>query len=397
MKSFQINLYSGIFFRRDAISNSLLHKYEVVQSLRAQGVAIDCRIFTHGTDHALPETIIVPSAAQATTHPAFRSADLHVYEFGIHYDLFNAILLKAPARKLVFYHNITPPSLVSDEHARQAVKRSQTQINNLSEADEIICISEFSRRELAAQGFESERLSVLHLPSSIQFPDGRGTSEGNGDGLIHLLFVGRFTPAKGLLDLIRAIGILKRKGRSAIRLALVGAMRFSDPTFLEALRSLIAAEDVAGFVNIVGELSEDELAVAYSRADIFTMPSYHEGYCVPLLEAMSAGCFPVVYDAGNLPFLMSGLGSLSPAGDVQTLANRLDDVAQRLLAARQAGIPPVYPTERGDMRELDWQAATQSHVAQYSREAYVHEMSNLFLAEIDGTHQRRSLPANRAA
>jgi len=384
MKSFKINLYSGIFFRKDAISNSVLQKYEAIRSMgESLKLPLVCRIFTQGTDYDIPDTIVLRSAAYAAVHPAFHDADLHIFEFGIYYDLFNAILLKTDARKIVFYHNITPLALVNDDRARNAIGRSQTQLHNLVEANRIICISEFSRKELVERGFDPEQLSVIHLPPSIDIDGGRGRLTERTDGdRIRLLFVGRFTTAKGLADLVRAVAILKRRSLAHLRVDLVGTARFSEPGFIDALKALIASENVGEIVTIVGELSDDELALAYSRAQVFIMPSHHEGFCVPVLEAMGAGCFPVAYDAGNVPYLVAGWGLLAQTGDVAALASCLEDIVTRIDSARADNSELVLRTQRGVMPEGEWKAGILAHVAKYSRDAYVRHIRALLAQEI---------------
>jgi glycosyltransferase involved in cell wall biosynthesis len=381
---YKVNLYSGAFYRHDAISTSLYHKLTIAKGLRSRGVEIDCRIFAQGTDYDIPEATIVPSAGKLLLNQRFRRAHLHIYEFGVYYDLFDTILLRT-GRRVVIYHNITPISLVSDKNERLAIAKSHAQYHNLWEADKIICNSDYTRRDLLARGFGPARLSVIHLPPAVsvgRVGENRSFVTTGLEKPVRILFVGRFTPAKGLADLIRAMSILKQQEVGPINLELIGSMRFSDQAFIGSLRSLIEANRVGDIVRVVGEARDDELAEAYQGADIFAMPSYHEGYCVPLIEAMTAGCFPIVYDTSNLPYLLSGLGLLAKPGDIATLAFCLKDVTERLRDARRCGTPLLLRTERGVVTEAEWRAALRQHVASYSYPIYEAAISELLLTEM---------------
>src|SRR5665213_542165 len=166
MRPFTVNIYCGVFFRHDAISNSVLHKLRVIEAMAQGGAAIAGHVYTLGTDYRLPNVTIVRSVGELIMQPGFNAADLHIHEFGIVQDLFNAALLHVAAPKIVFYHNITPLHLAPDDAARATIEKSFVQQNNLFLADRIVSISEFSRRELVAFGIDPDRLSTMHLPPS---------------------------------------------------------------------------------------------------------------------------------------------------------------------------------------------------------------------------------------
>jgi len=397
MRPFTVNIYCGVFFRHDAISNSVFHKLRVIEAMARDGAAIAGHVYTLGTDYRLPNVTIVRSAGELIMQPGFNEADLHIHEFGIVQDLFNAALLHVAAPKIVFYHNITPLHLAPDDAARATIEKSFVQQNNLFLADRIVSISEFSRRELVAFGIDTDRLSTMHLPPSIDvdFPPRPGFAA-TGDRPMRILFVGRFARAKGILDLVTAMGILKRHGPDGVVLDLVGATRFSNSATIAELEALIAAEGVGDIVRVRGELSDGDLAGAYRAADIFAIPSYHEGFCVPLLEAMTAGCFPVAYDAGNLPFLMAGLGRLAPVGDIDALAAALLEIAGEIQAARTHHRAAMLPTERGRMEEADWRDAMRQHTQSYSRAAFETAMT-AFFADHMARAGNRGAPAIAAA
>lgn len=107
-------------------------------------------------------------------------------------------------------------------------------------------------------------------------------------GPVELLFVGRFVQSKGILDLVEAAAGLHRAG-IPFKLRLAGNQAFSDAAYVKAIVEAVAASDMEDEVVFVGQVSEAELQNLYAAADIFAMPSYHEGFAC----RSSKPCLPV--------------------------------------------------------------------------------------------------------
>ena len=107
------------------------------------------------------------------------------------------------------------------------------------------------------------------------------------DGTRNILFVGRFEPRKGVLDLLKAYRILRRTGYDC-RLLLVGG----GPQEREA-RRYVATRRLQG-VEFLGRVSDDERNQLFRTADVFCSPATgRESFGIVLLEAMAAGA-PIV-------------------------------------------------------------------------------------------------------
>jgi glycosyltransferase involved in cell wall biosynthesis len=322
--------------------------------------------FVQATDRARADLVVAPTAASALTHPAFASADLHLFEFGIHYALFDlALVVPGSARRLAVYHNITPLELVEEPVARGAVERSLRQKANLDVMDHVICDSEFNRDDLLAYGLPAERLSVLHLPAPDVVP---ARPPRPARSPVELLFVGRFVRAKGVVDLLRAVEMLQARSVDGFRVTLAGNQSLSDPAVVAAVHRAVA--DPAGTVRFVGEPDDRRLAELMAASDVVVIPSYHEGYCVPVVEAYTLGCQVTTYDAGNLPNVVGDLGLLVPTGDVAGLAAALAEQVEAFRSAIRTGRPREVPTMAGPRPVGDWESAVTSHLAAYSAEAY---------------------------
>jgi glycosyltransferase involved in cell wall biosynthesis len=352
----RLALYSGVCLRHDAISNSLRLKLDLVDRWRSAGVEVSARAFVHRTDADDERLATVKSVSDLVRDPAFLEADAHIFEFGIHYPLFDTVfLLSSATPTAAIYHNITPPELAGDPDTRSILEQSLVQRHNLSRVQLIAAVSEFSYRELVEMGFPADRLCRLPLPSARR-PAVR--DDAHTSSPVELLYVGRFVRAKGVIDLLHAVATLSgRAGLPAFRLTMAGNPVLSSPDVLTEINEL-QSSDLADIVRVVVAPDDLELAHLYARSDVFVIPSYHEGYCVPVVEALEAGCEIVAYDSSNLPFIVGDLGTLVPTGDIARLTEALAAVIGRL--SRPVSEPAMEERRR----------RISAHLESYSEQAY---------------------------
>jgi len=123
--------------------------------------------------------------------------------------------------------------------------------------------------------------------------------------MTNILFVGRMAPNKCVEELIQAYAWYAAINPFS-RLILVGSDR-SAPRYYAMLRMLVAELDLN---NVCFELfaSPAGLVAYYELADVFVTPSRHEGYCLPLVEAMHKGMPVIARDSGGMPEAMGGAG-----------------------------------------------------------------------------------------
>jgi glycosyltransferase involved in cell wall biosynthesis len=379
----RVALCSGILVRHDAISDSLRTKLDLLERWCAGGRPVEVVAFVQHTDGRRPAVAVTPTAAALAGHPAFAAAHLHVFEFGIHYDLFDAaFLVRPPARRIAVYHNVTPLELVEGDIAGAAVARALRQKANLELMDHVACDSEYNRDDLIAFGLPPERLSVLHLPApspGVVRAPGRPR-----DQRVELLFVGRFVRSKGVLDLLEAVGRLHEREPGSFRLTLAGNQTFSDPAVLAAVREV--ARRAPSTVRFAGEPDDRRLAELMAASDVLVIPSYHEGYCLPVVEAYAFGCQVTAYDAGNLPNVVGHHGLVVPTGEVDALTAALREQIVALSVARRADVAAKVPTIDGPVEADAWRRNVAEHLRAYSAEAYERGFRELVVA------QARQLP-----
>ncbi|MCA1644902.1 MAG: glycosyltransferase family 4 protein [Chloroflexi bacterium] len=167
--------------------------------------------------------------------------------------------------------------------------------------------------EAAAPGFwPRPRDGLVALAGRLGFdPDPRRP---------YVLFVGTLEPRKNLPLLVEAFAQMQR--RLDAQLVIVGARGWLDePIFAAHARSGLG--DAARFVGSVGE---EDLAVLYSHAGVFVLPSLYEGFGLPVLEAMACGAPVVASNAGPLPEVAGDAAVLLKPEDPDAWALALRDV-----------------------------------------------------------------------
>jgi glycosyltransferase involved in cell wall biosynthesis len=360
-----VALYNGIVFERDAVSMSFLWKLRLLQRLRDEGHPVHVVGFTQGSEFDDPDIRIHPHVGTLLRDPCFSGADVHVFEYAMWYELFDALLL-VDRPSMIVDHNTTPPELVEDPIVREACRKASLARHNLYLASRIVTVGEFTRDQLVDMGFETDRIDVIHLPPVAVSP-GAVVAPGHAGRRVEVLYVGRFVAAKGIADLLDAMALVWDADPD-VHLTLAGSVRFSQAEVLAAVDEAVARH--GSRLRVVGDASDEVVADLYRCADVFVMPSHHEGYCVPIIEAMSASCYVIGSDAGNVPNIMGGLGSVYPVADVSQLAHAISDLSARLRTARVRGEDLVLPTSNGDMPEGEWLQAVEHHLAEYSVSNY---------------------------
>jgi glycosyltransferase involved in cell wall biosynthesis len=354
----RVALVSGLLIKHDAISNSVRLKLDLLRRLRDTGSPIEVTAFVLGTEEEGSDVIRVGGVTDLAIHPRFHGADVYVFEFGIYYQLFDAVFLLAdPSRVLAVYHNITPLELVVEPSARAAVERAMVQKHNLVQAGRIICDSELNRDDLVEFGIEPERLTVHHLPPARPPRPRRSRSAGDP---VELTYLGRIVRPKGILDLLAAVEQLHASGVAGFSVSVIGSPLFSEP---EVVAELEQAPARGLPIRYLGELDDDAVAEHFAGVDALVVPSYHEGYCVPVVEAYAAGCQVVAYDAGNLPHVVGGGGQVVATGDVAGLAAAM----QRVVESAGSGEVPVTG---GWLTTAEWRDLVGAHLADYTAERY---------------------------
>ncbi|MEE8525493.1 MAG: glycosyltransferase family 1 protein, partial [Thermoanaerobaculia bacterium] len=221
----------------------------------------------------------------------------------------------------------------------------------LRQAERVLTVSQDARRQImGAFGVPASRIAVTH--------------EGPGEGLRPIddtatirrvlkrhglpaeipwiLYVGGISPHKNLAGLLRALRRISDQTGTPPRLAIVGDYR-SD-AFLGCYQELSALVDDLGLrhcVTFTGFVPDRELVALYNAATLLVLPSFSEGFGLPVVEAMACGLPVAVSRAGSLPELVGDAGLFFDPADVDDIAatiSRLLDGAPLRQRLRQRGL-----------------------------------------------------------
>lgn len=325
----------------DAIGNQLVEKLAFFLDRSA-----DVRVFVEDDRwlHPALRPHVAVGRNPAETRRFLASADLVIAEYGHHYSLLDHLptLTGGRPRIVLDYHGVTPEEFGGPNH-REVLRQGARQRGLVWCADAAMVHSRFTRRELLeATGFPPERVAQLDNFVDTEWfcpgvPSRSLRAELGLEQATLLLFVGRVAPNKRVSLLIEALARLREP---AIHAVVIG----DDTDIYRAERQRCeerAAElGVADRLHFLGHVDAVRLRDAYRSADLFVMPSRHEGFCVPVREAMACGLPVIAARAGALPETVGAAGLTFVPDDADDLARQI----QRVLPVkrpedREAGQP----------------------------------------------------------
>jgi glycosyltransferase involved in cell wall biosynthesis len=245
----------------------------------------------------------------------------------LHYALpspLTASLRQHRGRRVLLHHNITPPEFFlgyDPEMVRICAIGREEWKQLRGEVDLALADSEYNRRELEEAGFARTGVLPIFLDfARYREPPARALEAMLGDGRTNLLFVGRVTPNKRQEDLVRLAAYWKRFVSPDVRLVLVGKLPRRRP-YLDALQALVQEEGFTPWeVVLTGHVSHAELLACYRTASLFVSMSEHEGFGVPLVEAMLMRVPILAYAATAVSFTLGDAGVQFPAKDYPEMA-----------------------------------------------------------------------------
>ena len=252
-------------------------------------------------------------------------------------------VLELDAPKLLLSHNVTPARWLWAHEPMTAVQCQvgRAQLPEFVRAcDAFAADSGFNAQELREAGAADVAvLGVLADPARLGPP---GPPDPPGPPTV--LFVGRLIPHKRQDEVIRAFALYQREHASDARLVLVG-----EPLTTRYASELAALADAVapGAVTFERSLSRPELADRYRSAHAFLCLSEHEGFCIPVLEALHFGVPVVARPAGAVPEI---------AGDAAVFVDDNDPavVAELLHLAVTDGELRAELRRRGAARVAAW-------------------------------------------
>ncbi len=242
---------------------------------------------------------------------------LILWHFSIGVDCFE-LLATARHDIAVVYHNITPPEFISEPLSNFYLHLGREQLRELPDVcSRALADSNFNRRELLEAGFRRAYVLPVWSDGSRFVPPESVGARRSGDWL----FVGRLIPNKRQVDLVKAFAAYQRDFDASARLVLVGNTTYRE--YVDAVRKEIAEQGMTGRVELLGKVDERELLEVMWSCSAYVSLSEHEGFGVPLLEAMAAGMAVFAVGSGAVAETMGGAGVLLADRDPATVAGEV--------------------------------------------------------------------------
>jgi glycosyltransferase involved in cell wall biosynthesis len=238
---------------------------------------------------------------------------------------------RVPGVRLLHYHNITPPAFFAafDTTLAALTSHARRELRTLSDRiDVAFAPSEYSRQELEALGFRRTAILPLALDLDRLRLAARVPALERllADGLANILFVGRLAPNKKIEDHLRLAEQYRRYIDLDARFIFVGRADAVPPYFAAIWRLLGRHRLAADRVWFTGAVPPAELAAYYRHAHAYVSLSEHEGFGVPLVEAMAMDVPIVAYAAAAVPETLGGAGLAFAPKDLEFAAELLGEV-----------------------------------------------------------------------
>jgi len=316
-----INQWVPAAHRGDAIGDSARRVRDLLRTMGHES-----ELYALSADEAI-EHEVRPFADGSATR-----GDVTVFHYALPSPMTEAFAA-LPGRRVLQYHNVTPAAYFApyDPALFRLAALGRQELATLADrVDLALGDSEYNRRELEALGFvRTDVFPIAVNTARVTRPDVRrpALEEILDDGLVNFLFVGRIAPNKKIEDHIKLAEVYKRYVDAYYRFIFVGRYDVV-PRYYATIRALMADYRLLHDRFIfTGPIPDEELAVYYRHAAAYVSLSEHEGFCVPLVEAMAADVPVLAYAAAAVPDTLGGAGVQFAPKDLELAAELLGELA----------------------------------------------------------------------
>lgn len=213
---------------------------------------------------------------------------------------------------------------------------------SVKKARKIFTISEFSKKEIVEiynipqdnvvvtyPGYDSEKFKVPfdnsqgRQSSKFKVKETDLLKDAYGIKNNYILFVGTLQPRKNIVSLIQAYKLVAQKLRNKqLELVIIGKKGW----FYEEIFSSIIDLGLEKMVRILDFVSDNDLPLFYRNARCFVLPSFYEGFGIPVIEAMACGCPTVVSNVSSLPEITGDAAVLVNPNSIESIAEGIEKV-----------------------------------------------------------------------
>lgn len=236
------------------------------------------------------------------------------------------LVKRLPGKKILVYHNITPTEFFEryDSYLGNLCSKGRDELRSLVDyIDLAVGDSEYNCHELKKLGFKHiKALPVVVDVSKYANYDPNLAADLGKDDAINFLFVGRIAPNKRQDDVIKIFYYYNKYINSNSTLYLVGYKQVKK--YVLELEDMIMKHNLSDKVFLTGHVDNKKLASYYRNSHIFLCMSEHEGFCVPLVEAMAFGIPVLAFSAAAIPYTLGNAGILLHRKDYAHIAELIN-------------------------------------------------------------------------
>jgi glycosyltransferase involved in cell wall biosynthesis len=232
-------------------------------------------------------------------------------------------------KKIMIYHNITPAKYFKG-YSKETQKLVEYGYKGLFELngniDYCIADSEYNKIELENFGFTEIKV----LPILMKFDDydqkpDQGVIDKYDDDYTNILFVGRISANKKQENIIKSFYYYHKYYNNKSRLFLVGSPLGMDK-YDNELKDFVDELEISQSVFFTRHIPFSQILSYYHIADLFLCASEHEGFCVPLLEAMYFDIPVLAYNTTAIPYTLGDAGVMYSKLNYPNIAREIDDI-----------------------------------------------------------------------
>ncbi|HZR25439.1 MAG TPA: glycosyltransferase [Vicinamibacterales bacterium] len=315
-----INQWVPAAHKGDAIGDSARRVRDMLR-----GLGHESELYALTVDDALKHDV------RRFSDPAARRGDVTIFHYALPSPMTSAFA-SLPSGRVLQYHNVTPAHYFApyDPGLFRLATLGREELKTLvGNVDVALGDSEYNRQELVELGFDRTGVFPIAVDTSriTQAASRPSLDTILDDGLVNFLFVGRIAPNKKIEDHIRLAEHYKRYVDAYYRFIFVGRYDVV-PRYYSAVRALMSEFRLLNDRFIfTGPVPDEELAVYYRHAAVYVSLSEHEGFCVPLVEAMAADVPVLAYAAAAVPDTLGGAGVQFAPKDLEQAAELLGELA----------------------------------------------------------------------
>jgi glycosyltransferase involved in cell wall biosynthesis len=319
----RIAILSPSLTTADAVSNDVMGEFDVLTSAGNE-VRLFCE--THSLNH--PQLFDVSQVGKF-----LKSAnDLLIYHHSRGWSPGLELIRQLRCRRIIRYHNITPAEFFErfSRTDQELCVLGRKELIQLAAAgcDLFLSASAFSMRELIAVGADVSKSFVVppfhHIDRLAKITADYETLQKYSGNTTNILSVGRVVPHKGFHQLIAVFARYYYDYDRDSRLLIVGKGGEGLSDYSKLLHRAVHKLGLGKAVVFMGGVSDEVLKACYLVADAFAMASEHEGFCVPLVEAMSMKLPIAAYASTAIPETLGDAGIAWADRDPMLMAESID-------------------------------------------------------------------------